>query len=129
MRVSEAAQDDLAGIRVYTKREFGQAQADRYNRLLIQALMDIEKNPERPGSKDREELASGFRSYRVALSIKRSGTGMLKSHHIVFYVALSEGVWGVSPDKSRAPNDVVVTPIHTYRCPNFKLGNNKQPVI
>lgn len=96
LRFSDAALDDLADIREYTIAWFGSKQAERYEMLIGQAFADIEENPDRPNSKARPDLGSGFRTYRVELSRSRSGSGVKSSPHVVVYVDIAEHGIGVS---------------------------------
>ena len=53
-------------------REFGEAASRRYGALIRQALLDIEADPERPGSKERREiLTRGARTCHLQLSRSR----------------------------------------------------------
>ena len=47
------ARRDIAAILKTSLHEFGEAASLRYRALLRQALLDIEADPDRPGSKER----------------------------------------------------------------------------
>ncbi|MBX3176337.1 MAG: type II toxin-antitoxin system RelE/ParE family toxin [Candidatus Hydrogenedentes bacterium] len=96
LKFSSAARQDLVAIQATSRRLFGPEQAVRYKLLIAQALRDIDDEPERPDSQARPVLGERFRSYRVELSRKRSGTGVKRSHHIIVYVSLSGDFVGVS---------------------------------
>jgi plasmid stabilization system protein ParE len=56
LHVSSPARRDITAILKLSLQKFGQAASLRYERLILQALVDIEADPERPGSKERPEL-------------------------------------------------------------------------
>lgn len=60
-------------------------QADAYDTLIFQALRDIAENPEWSTSQEHPDLGTQVRSYRIALSKERSGTGIKKARHVLFY--------------------------------------------
>lgn len=96
LRFSRAAKADLLHIRLESARMFGREQAIAYSALLRRALEDIDSEPMRPESQARPELGDGFRSYRVELSRRHSGTGVKRSRHVVVYIELPNGLFGVS---------------------------------
>jgi toxin ParE1/3/4 len=59
----------------------------RYEIPILQALVDIEADPERPGSKQRPELmAGGARTYHLSFSRKRmSGPSVEEPRHLLVY--------------------------------------------
>jgi len=63
-RVSSYADDDIESILRYTIRKWGFDQADSYYELLASARDRIAANLFLPGSKDREDLAAGCRTFR-----------------------------------------------------------------
>ena len=62
-RVSSYADEDIESIFRYTVRKWGFDQADSYYELLASARDHIAANPFLPGSKDREDLAAGCRTF------------------------------------------------------------------
>ncbi len=96
LKFSKAARENIADIWSYTIRTFGIRQADAYHILLEQALADIAEEPSQIGSKARTELGKDFRSYRVALSSKRSGTRIKNARHVVIYVLIDADTCGIS---------------------------------
>jgi toxin ParE1/3/4 len=66
------ARNDIREALVWRRECFGEREAARYRDLLKQAIRDIAADPERPGSKDRPELACGIRTYHLAFSRDRA---------------------------------------------------------
>jgi len=62
-RASSYAEEDLRSIFRYTIRKWGFDQADTYLELLSVARERIVANPFLPGSKSRDDLAPGCRSF------------------------------------------------------------------
>ncbi len=69
----------------WTEEKYDVDQAVRYQMLLDQALDDVRIDPERPSSRPHPEWGAQVRSYRIALSKRRSGTGIKSPRHIVVY--------------------------------------------
>ena len=70
--VTGPARRDIAAIMKWSLKEFGMNASLRYSALLRQALLDIEADSERPGSKERPELmVAGARTYHISLSRTR----------------------------------------------------------
>ena len=57
---------------MWSQVRFGERAARRYRSLLKQALGDIAADPERPGSRQRPDLARGVRTYHLFLSRDRA---------------------------------------------------------
>ena len=73
---------------MWSQERFGEHATGRYGDLLKQALRDIAADPERPGSKDRPDLARGVRTYHLFFSRDRvRGTlGVVKKpRHFLVY--------------------------------------------
>ena len=66
-RLSEAAQGDLVDILAWTDEQFGEAARLRYESLVVAALRDVARQPDRPGSLARPELGAGVRSWHLRL--------------------------------------------------------------
>lgn len=96
LRLSNEADIDQLEIWVYTAEKFGIEQADRYKRLIGQALRDIARDPHRNGAVLRSEIAPDLYSYPIGLSATRSGTRIHQARHFVIYLILSEEEIGVS---------------------------------
>ena len=66
----------------------------RYRALIQQALLDIEADHERPGSRERSEImAAGVRTYHLSLSRSRGDRSAVKEpRHFVLYRERKDGV-------------------------------------
>jgi toxin ParE1/3/4 len=81
-RLSNAADLDVDRILLETARRFGPQQRLQYA-LLIMAAMDLVGHvPERPGSRARDDLAPGVRSFHVERAARRQGAAA----HVLFYI-------------------------------------------
>lgn len=91
-RLTPAADLDIADILRETTRIFGPLQRARYAALLERAAVMVGENPDRPGSRPRDDLAPGMRSFPVELAARRRSAAA----HILFYVCgrLDEGSEG-----------------------------------
>lgn len=70
----------------YTEQKFGENVRHRYQNLLQAALSSLIEDPEKPGSKARNELSAGLRSLHLAHCRQRvSSPRILKPRHIIFY--------------------------------------------
>lgn len=85
LRLSRPAQNDLDEIWLYTYGLYGFDQAEAYDALLWQALVDIQEEPDRPSSRVQPELGAHVRKYHISLSKKRSESGIGSPRHVVFY--------------------------------------------
>ncbi len=76
-----------------TTRQFGPIQRRRYAALITRALELASDQPERPGSRSRDDLAAGLRSVHVEMAARRSGAAM----HVVYYMRgpVDEGQDGI----------------------------------
>lgn len=78
----------MAAALLWSRREFGEEAARRYATLLAQALSDITEDPERPGTRQRPELAKGVLVYHLASSRERARSrlgAVRKSRHLIVY--------------------------------------------
>jgi toxin ParE1/3/4 len=66
----------------------------RYKALIRQALLDVEADPERPGSLKRTEImVEGARTYHISLSRTRMSGPMVKEpRHFLLYRCRQDGV-------------------------------------
>jgi toxin ParE1/3/4 len=92
--VTGPARRDIAAIVKRSLQEFGEAASLRYRTLIRQALLDIEADPERPGSKKRLEIMiEGARTYHISLSRTRvSGSRVKEPRHFLLYRRREDGV-------------------------------------
>ena len=71
---------------MWSQERFGDRAAKRYRDLLKQALGDIAADPERPGSKQRPDLARGVRSYHLSRDRARGDLGVVGTpRHFLVY--------------------------------------------
>ncbi|HUI53982.1 MAG TPA: type II toxin-antitoxin system RelE/ParE family toxin [Bryobacteraceae bacterium] len=86
--LSPAARNDIRETLIWSQEQFGKRAAARYRELLKQALRDIAADPERPGSQERRDLASGVRTYHLLLSRDRARGNLgavKKPRHFLVY--------------------------------------------
>lgn len=81
-RLSDAADLDVDGILLETARRFGPQQRRRYAVLINAAMGLVAEAPERPGSRKRDDLAPGVRSFHVELAGRRRGAAA----HVLYYL-------------------------------------------
>ena len=81
-QLTEAAAQDIADILRATARQFGQLQRRCYAALIERAIRMVAEDPERPGSRQRDELANGVRSFHVELAARRQGA----ASHVLYYL-------------------------------------------
>lgn len=76
-----------------TGRRYGPLQRRRYAELIERAIRMVAENPERPGSRQRDDLATGVRSLHVELAARRRGAAA----HVLYYLRgrLDDGRDGV----------------------------------
>jgi toxin ParE1/3/4 len=89
-----AARRDIVGILSRSAREFGAAAAFRYEALILQAVRDLQLDPERPGSKGHPGLmAPGARTYHLSFSRKHlPGIKVKSPRHFILYRSLEPGL-------------------------------------
>jgi toxin ParE1/3/4 len=86
VRLSRTAQRDVKAILNWSRKEFGESAVARYGALIKQGLIDIAKDPERPGSKERPEIIEGARTYHLEFSRSRvSGSAVKTPRHFLLY--------------------------------------------
>jgi toxin ParE1/3/4 len=81
-RLTEAADDDIAEILQETRRQFGPLQRGKYAALIERAIEMVAEEPERLGSRRRDDLAAGVRSFHIELAAWRRGG----ASHVVYYL-------------------------------------------
>lgn len=92
-RLSDAADRDVDGILWEKVRRFGPRQRQRYAELIDAAIGLVAGAPERPGSRPRDELGPGVRSFHIELAARRRGAAA----HVLYYLpaTLDDGRHGV----------------------------------
>ncbi|MCD5978882.1 type II toxin-antitoxin system RelE/ParE family toxin [Pseudomonas quasicaspiana] len=94
-QISNAARADIVDILRLSQTQFGDQARQRYQALILAALQAIAEKPYGVGSRDRDELARGLRSYHLIYSRQQAKhpNGTVKSpRHIVFYRAVNDDV-------------------------------------
>lgn len=81
-RLTDAAASDISDILRATTRQFGPVQRRRYAALITSAIELAADQPNRPGSRSREELAAGLRSLHAEMAARRHGAAV----HVVYYL-------------------------------------------
>jgi len=92
-RLTEAAAQDVVDILRETVRQFGRLQRKSYAELIERAIQMVADNPERPGSRQRDDLANGVRSFHVEFAARWRGG----ASHVLYYLRgrLDDGREGV----------------------------------
>ncbi|MEO8130508.1 MAG: type II toxin-antitoxin system RelE/ParE family toxin [Bryobacteraceae bacterium] len=92
--VTSLARRDIAAILKRSFQEFGMSAALRYKALIRQALLDIEADPERQGTRERPEImVEGARTYHITLSRTRvTGSTVKEPRHFLLYRKREDGV-------------------------------------
>ena len=77
---------DIQRTLAWSDQKFGAAAADRYGRLIRQALCDLLAEPTRPGAKARPDLAPHAYVYHLIYSRDRvTGPRVKAPRHFVLY--------------------------------------------
>ena len=90
---ARAADRDIKGILEYTQTRFGPRQRDGYAELIDRAASMIASDPARRGSRARDDLVPGLRSFAIELVARRRGAAA----HVFYYTlgTLDDGSEGV----------------------------------
>jgi toxin ParE1/3/4 len=84
--LSPAARQDIRDLLLWSLDRFGADSAERYRKLLIQALRDLEADPMRTGSRTYPELHKDARIYFLASSRTSVGGQRVKApRHFILY--------------------------------------------
>ena len=87
--LSPEARRDLRDALRWSETKFGHDARTRYEALIVQALRDIESEPDRHGSVERPEIMiEGARTYHVRFSRDRTKTALGLVHnprHFILY--------------------------------------------
>ncbi|MCY4503543.1 MAG: type II toxin-antitoxin system RelE/ParE family toxin [Alphaproteobacteria bacterium] len=78
VRLAALAANDFHNIVRWTSERFGTIQARLYAETLMAALQTLESGPDVPGSRRRDEIASGLMTLHVA-------RGRRRGRHLVLY--------------------------------------------
>lgn len=84
--LAEPAGRDFIEVMDWSAEHFGAAAADRYEALILQALVDVGEDPFRPGARQRPELAEGISTYPLESSRDRvCGPRVEAPRHFLLY--------------------------------------------
>ncbi len=72
LRVAAEAQDDLRQLLEWSGTSYGPGARDDYEELIEQAIMALLANPEVQGSRRRDELSRGVRSFHLRGVLRRT---------------------------------------------------------
>lgn len=64
--ISASARRDIANALHHSARRWGPVQRQRYQALIGSALQDLQQNPVHPGSRARDEIRPGLRTFHIA---------------------------------------------------------------
>lgn len=92
LRLSAAAEADIADILEWSQARFGEAAKARYGRLLAAALRALAEDPAIAGSLARPELGAGLRSLHLRAFRRRGGERVGRPRHLVIYAAPEPGL-------------------------------------
>ncbi|MBS0297602.1 MAG: type II toxin-antitoxin system RelE/ParE family toxin [Proteobacteria bacterium] len=76
--IAPRARRDIDTILLESAGGFGELVADRYRRLIGQALRDLESDPDRLGVKQRLDLPAGIETYHLRHSRGRTGVEQVR---------------------------------------------------
>jgi toxin ParE1/3/4 len=77
---------DILEVIAWSTKQFGAPAAERYGRLIRQALHDISDEPTRPGAEARSDLAPYAYVYHLSFSRNRVvGKRVQEPRHFVLY--------------------------------------------
>lgn len=86
--LAPAADRDILGILRWTHQQFGEQASIRYEHLIATAITDIAEYADRPGVKERPDLAPGLFTYHLAYSRERTAASSRRvkrpRHFLVF---------------------------------------------
>jgi toxin ParE1/3/4 len=86
--IAPKARGDIASILAWTEENFGPQTLKRYAKLIATAIEQVAENPERAGSRQRQEIAEHCRTYHLYYSRKsagRAGDRIRQPRHLLLY--------------------------------------------
>ena len=110
-RLTVAADRDIAAILHDTAQHFGARQRDHYAIIIRIGIEMVASEPERPGSRPRDELAPGVRSFHLELAAGRAGAAA----HQIYYNRqdFADGGAGVA----------ILRVLHERMEPRYRIGD------
>ena len=92
--LAPAAEEDIAAILGWSVETFGDAASRRYGALIVQAIMDLAKQPTRAGVHERPEISVRLCSYHLAHSrvhIRPVAERVASPRHFVMFRIRNDG--------------------------------------
>lgn len=92
--ISPAAEHDIESILTWSHQQFGESGRLRYEALLIRAILDLDDDPRRTGSRRRPEITSGARTYHLWHSrnrVEAASGRVLYPRHLILYRTRDDG--------------------------------------
>ena len=106
------ARRDLATILRESERRFGLLQQERYATLIQSAMERVAADPGGIGSKSREDILSGLRSFHIGFAARRHGA----ASHALYYEERT------SPDGR--PMVVILRILHDHMDPELHVSRD-----
>lgn len=114
LRISRAAQADLAAILTTSLERWGERGRAKYATLLAMAMRRTAADPEGPTTKERDDLAPGIRSFHIRHMRREHGVGA--PVHVLYYRSADSGAIEI------------VRVLHERMDPQRHLGTPKRAV-
>jgi toxin ParE1/3/4 len=111
-KYSRTADRDLEAILQFTANRFGQSQRQRYAELVDMAAALLGADPMRIGSRPRDDLGPGIRSFHIELAGRRRGAAA----HVLYYVPTT------LPDRQQGV--IILRVLHERMDPARHLGED-----
>ena len=99
VRLSPLAERDIEAILAWSHTHFGESVRLRYEALLVQAILDLAKDPNCSGSLERPELSKGACTYHLRHSrdhVSRSVGRIRRPRHLLLFRLMDDGSLEVS---------------------------------
>ncbi|NUQ61455.1 MAG: type II toxin-antitoxin system RelE/ParE family toxin [Pirellulales bacterium] len=93
--ISPAAERDMESILAWSEGRFGVQGRLRYEALLVQGILDVADDPQRPGSHTRSEIAASARTYHLSHSRMRVAADVghvRRPRHFLLYRTREDGL-------------------------------------
>jgi toxin ParE1/3/4 len=109
------ARRDLVGILTESEQRFGLLQQERYAILLRSAIDRVAQDPHCIGSKSREDLLVGLRSFHIGFVAHRRGS----ASHVLYYEERS------TPDGQKLV--AILRILHDRMDPELHIARDSDP--
>lgn len=92
--LAHMARNDIEDILQWTTRQFGAAGRKRYEKLIQTALLNLARDPNRIGVRQRQDIGNAICSYHLSSSRRQSSTStqVEKPRHLVLFRIRSDSV-------------------------------------